>query len=224
MYIGQTTKSIEKRFKEHIKHSLTKREKYKFHRAIRKYGPENFIVEEVIWIEASTKKELKAKLDFLECYFIKRYDTRRHGYNSTDGGDGTIGLRMSLEWKRLISEKLKGHPGALKGRHHSEESKRLMSENRRGKRLSEETKSKLSKAHTGKILSEESKNKISRATSGKNNPFYGKKHTDKSKQIMSKKKLGSKGIWLGRRRSEETKRKISESLKGRIPWNKKIGA
>lgn len=221
LYFGQTSGTVAKRFKEHLQHSVTKCRKYKFHRAIRKYGEENFTVEEVMWVEAPTKKELKAKLDFLERHFIQRYDTKRSGYNSTDGGDGTIGLQRSAEWRRKISEKLKGHPGALKGKHHSEESKRLMSENRKGKRLSEETKLKLSKAHKGKVLTEEWKDKIRKSTLGKNNPFYGKKHTEKSRQIMAEKKLKAKGFWLGKNRSEETKRKISESLKGNIPWNKK---
>lgn len=221
LYFGQTSGTVEKRFKEHLQHSVTKCRKYKFHRAIRKYGEDNFAIEEVMRVEAPTKKELKAKLDFLECHFIQRYDTKRNGYNSTDGGDGTIGLQRSVEWRRKISETLKGHPGALKGKHHSEESKRLMSEIRKGKRLSEETKFKLSKVHKGKKLSEECKNKIRKANLGKNNPFYGKKHTEKSRQIMAEKKLGSTGAWLGKSRSEETRRKISESLKGNVPWNKK---
>lgn len=65
------------------------------------------------------------------------------------------------------------------------------------------------------------KQRLKEVNSGENNSFYNKRHTDRAKQIMSKKKIGHKGYWLGKKRSEETKKKISESLKGNIPWNKK---
>lgn len=216
-YFGQTMRNIDDRFKEHLRH----RGDFKFHRAICKYGEENFSIEEVMHVEAPTKEELKAKLDFLEKHFIQRYDTRRNGYNSTDGGDG-IFMPRTEEWKRKISISLMGHPGALKGKHHSEESKRLMSERMKGKKLSEQAKLKISKANKGKHVSEEVRQRLKEMNSGENNPFYNKRHTDKTKQIMSEKKIGNKGYWLGKKRSEETKRKISESLKGNIPWNKKV--
>lgn len=210
-------RDIDDRFKEHLRH----RGDYKFHRAIRKYGEKNFSIEEVMYVEAPTKEELKAKLDFLEKYFIQRYDTRRNGYNSTDGGDGIL-MPRTEEWKRKISISLMGHSSTLKGKHLPEESKRLMSERMKGKKLSEQAKLKISKANKGKHVSEEVKQRLKEMNSGENNPFYNKRHTDKVKQIMSEKKIGSKGYWLGKKRSEETKRKISESLKGNIPWNKKV--
>lgn len=48
---------------------------------------------------------------------------------------------------------------------------------------------------------------------GENNGFYGKKHTEESKQKMSEAKSGENNPMCGRRQSEETKRKISEALK-----------
>lgn len=54
-------------------------------------------------------------------------------------------------------------------------------------------------------------------------PFYGKHHTEESKQRMSE---SHKGKGIGAKRSDETKQKISEALKGKnigkIPWNKGI--
>jgi len=64
--------------------------------------------------------------------------------------------------------------------------------------------------------SEEYKRRLSKERLGENNPFYGRKHTEKTKQRISK--LG-KGRKLGEL-SEETKRKIGEASKGRVPWNK----
>lgn len=48
--------------------------------------------------------------------------------------------------------------------------------------------------------------------SGKNNPFYGKKHTDQSKSIIGKKSKG-------RKFSQESRDKRSDKLKGRLTWS-----
>lgn len=82
VYIGQTKCSLHKR---HIKHLTQMRRNYDdyFHRALRKYGVENFelsIVEDNIPID---------KLDEKEIYYIKEYDsfyTSNKGYNMTKGG------------------------------------------------------------------------------------------------------------------------------------------
>ena len=50
---------------------------------------------------------------------------------------------------------------------------------------SEETKKKMSEAMTGRVFSEEHKKKLSESMSGKNNPFYGKHHSEQSKKRMS---------------------------------------
>lgn len=102
LYFGQTVKSIYSRFNLHLI-CARKGSHYKFHRAIRKYGVENFTVEEVMWVEAPTKQALKAKLDFLEIHFIQKFDTRRNGYNSTDGGEGKLGYIVSEETRNKIS-------------------------------------------------------------------------------------------------------------------------
>jgi 5-methylcytosine-specific restriction endonuclease McrA len=55
---------------------------------------------------------------------------------------------------------------------------------------------------------------------GKDNPFYGKKHTDESRKKMSESHKGiQKGKdhpMYGRKHTEESKRKMSESSKGQI--------
>jgi hypothetical protein len=69
--------------------------------------------------------------------------------------------------------------------------------------------------------------------SGENNPFWGKKHTEETKQKMSKALKGKKRrktseetkqkmseALKGKKHTVETKQKISETLKGQIPWNK----
>lgn len=111
-YFGQTVRSIEARWRQHVV-SDSNGSALKFHRAIRKYGSKNFTIEEVISVEASSLQALKAKLDFLERHFIQKYDTRRNGYNTTDGGEGTLGAswKVSEEGRRNMSLARKGyHP------------------------------------------------------------------------------------------------------------------
>lgn len=55
--------------------------------------------------------------------------------------------------------------------------------------------------------------------SGKNNPFYGKHHTIENLEKNRIAHLGNT-IRKGSHHTEESKRKMSISMKGRIPWNK----
>ena len=50
--------------------------------------------------------------------------------------------------------------------------------------VSSEIRQKMSKSHIGLTASDETKKKLSAAKSGKNNPFYGKKLTEKQKQLL----------------------------------------
>jgi len=65
---------------------------------------------------------------------------------------------------------------------------------------------------------EETKGKMSEIKKGKNNPMYGRHHTDESKRKMSRK--GKNHPFYGKHLSEEHKRKQSEANKGNAPWNK----
>lgn len=61
-----------------------------------------------------------------------------------------------------------------------------------GMKHTKESKEKISRAHKGKVVSEESKKRMSLAISGKNHYFYGKNHTEETKQRMSNSALGHK--------------------------------
>ena len=108
--------------------------------------------------------------------------------NLTDGGEGVSGAIRSEETKRKMSE-------AKKGNTHSEESK-----------------SKMSEAHKGKTHSEESKRKISESLKGKLNYMFGKHHSVESRRKMSEANKGNTRM-LGKTHSEESKRKMSEARK-----------
>ena len=111
------------------------------------------------------------------------------------------------------------------GYKHSEESKQKMSKSHKGIKQSEESKRKISEKMTGenhpfygKHHTEETKENISEKLKGKmtgeNHPFYGKHHTEETKENISEKLKGENNPFYGKHRSEETKIKMSEAKKG----------
>lgn len=80
IYIGQTIKTVEKRFNQHknnyIKPYFSQIVLYK---AMKKYGIDNFSCEEIEEVE-------NKQLDEREKYWIKHYNSYYDGYNSTIGG------------------------------------------------------------------------------------------------------------------------------------------
>ena len=83
-YIGKTLFNIQKRFQQHIKESRKSNTIGRpLHQAIHKYGVEQF---ELILIESVPIEQLNSR----ERYWIDYYDTHKHGYNATIGGDGKI--------------------------------------------------------------------------------------------------------------------------------------
>lgn len=84
-YVGQTQFKLERRWKRHISDSLVSNKRVSrtlLHSAIRKYGPDNFLVE---ILEDNIVKEF---LNNREIYWIAKLNTLvPNGYNLTKGGD-----------------------------------------------------------------------------------------------------------------------------------------
>ena len=171
-------------------------------RAIQKYGRKNFQKEIIAWCDT------KDKLNFLEKFFIDFFKTKSpNGYNIADGGDGgNLGLLVN----KKISKALKGfkrRPG-LKRRPALSETKKKMSERRKGIHLSLGVKEKISKGLKGRFLTKEHKKKLSEVMKGRH-------HSKETRHKMSE-------IHKGLCHSEETKRKLSEMKTGkRIDKNTK---
>jgi group I intron endonuclease len=93
IYIGYTTRSLERRFNCHIVDS--KNPKYPIQRAIKKYGKANFAIEVIDF--ADSFEELCQK----EILWIGRLDSMnpKVGYNLTKGGGGQLGRVQSTEEK-----------------------------------------------------------------------------------------------------------------------------
>lgn len=81
IYIGITKGSLDKRWRSHVGSAFKNSGNNHFHNAIRKYGEDNFVVEQID--SAINYDELKEK----EKFYIKKFNSIDEGYNSTHGGD-----------------------------------------------------------------------------------------------------------------------------------------
>lgn len=140
-----------------------------FHRAIRKYGWDNFKWEILEEVEFDNLSDLAKELNRLETLWIARANSVvPNGYNLSTGGGGGRGVSPSEETRRKISESKKGekHPYY-------------------GKKLSPEHIEKLSKARKGKRKTKEHAMKIGLAQRGEKHHVWGKHHTEEAKRKMS---------------------------------------
>lgn len=220
-YIGFTT-NPKKRWYKHIWSSTHDSCLY-IHNTIRKYGIKNFTFEVIYqsW-------DVDHCLNVMEPYFIKLYRSywkTGNGYNLTLGGEGVLGHTVSEKLKLEISKR-------NTGRKYTPEQIRRMSDNRMGYRHSEETKRKIGLGNKGKIMPIEDvikrsqKAKLLGTFAGKNNPMFGKKHTNETKKRMSKNhadvsgknnpmfganRSGEKNGMFGKKHKESTREKIKQS-------------
>ena len=135
IYIGQTKRPMDVRFKQHLKNAFKEDVRLKhlpLINAIRKYGTKSFIIEKID--EAETKADLNQK----ERYWIKHLNSldKNIGYNVSEGGEGGVPYASLLQG----AEK-------RKGRKHSSLWKENISKAHKGKKLTDEHKKHLSENH-----------------------------------------------------------------------------
>jgi group I intron endonuclease len=158
LYIGMTSKTIFKRFKEHLRDAKKNRNNCrKLMNAIRKYDSENFSIE---IIESHENFE---DANAAEIKYIKLYDSVNSGYNLQLGGHNGF---HSEETLKLMSEQKKGKKNSMFGNTHTSAARAKISAANKGdnnhkcwlgKSLPQETKYKISISRTG-------------LTAGENNP------------------------------------------------------
>lgn len=186
------TNNIKKRWNYHIHKSNC----VNIFRAIEKYGKENFKM--IIMYRGCRDRCLQ-----LEKYFISRYDTCNTGYNIHIGGDESpmYNKKHTDETKAKISK-------SKKGQKLSDETKEKLSTIRKGRKMSEETKKKISESKKGKKQTPEHIKKLSLIRKGR-------KLSDITKKKMSESRTGPKNSFYGKKHSQETKNKISKSLRSK---------
>lgn len=163
-YVGQTTKTVEERFRQH-----KRCKKGLIGKAIRKYGKEKFRYGVIVSCMS------KAEMDEKEKFFIIALRSKNpFGYNQTDGGDGAVGYTPTTEHRANIS-------ASLTGRHLSPEHRKNISASKSGE----------NNPNYGKHRSEQTKAKLRLSKIGEKNPQYGKpapnrgkKHTEATKAKM----------------------------------------
>ena len=119
-YIGQTTNEGVRKT-QHLRRAVNSNSQYTFHKAIRKYGWDNFEYNVL---------EVTDDLDEREIYWIKQFDSYNRGYNMTLGGKSPMrGRKHSNEWKESMSERNKGNNNPFFGKKQSDEARDKMSMN-----------------------------------------------------------------------------------------------
>lgn len=110
----------------------------RFWSAIKHYGWNNFkheiLVENLLFEEATQ----------LEQEFIIALDSKAHGYNMTDGGEGFKGGKLSKETKNKLSELRKGKTASFETKQKLSEAKRGKSTAKKGQKMSEKQKEDIS--------------------------------------------------------------------------------
>lgn len=103
-YIGRTIKKFNNRICSHL-WDAKNNSKYFFHKALKKYGKENFK-----WIPIEYPVE---ELNEMEQFWIKTLNTKApNGYNLTDGGEGILGFKH----KKESINKMKKPKPSIKGK------------------------------------------------------------------------------------------------------------
>lgn len=183
-YIGQTLyEDIRKQQHINGKHNNL------LYKAINKYGLDNFNYEVLEYVDD------ESKLSEREIYWISYFDSYKHGYNLTLGGEGTRGFSHTFTTEQIakLSESHKGIIPWNKGKTGI---------------YSEEHKKKIGSRDHKACWTEELKKQQSEKLKGRTSPNKGKKLSDETKQKISEsvKKSFAKN---------NTSQKLSIILKGK---------
>jgi group I intron endonuclease len=215
-YIGSSVK-IEQRWVEH-KSDLRLERHHSRHlqRAYDKYGADAFEFKIVEEVE-NPKRLLIREQHYLDTLTPYQRDV---GYNSVKNAHNCLGFKHTEESKKKMSE-------SRKGTKRTEETKRKMSESAKKWRAenptSDETRQRM--RESSKIrwsrpdaYSEATRRKQSEAHKGREAWNKGTPCSEETKKKISEANKGREGHWKGKKHSEETKRKMGESRSGENNW------
>lgn len=203
-------------------------------KAIRKYGKENFKIELLEECYPDNNQ-------ILEESYIEKYNTLiPNGYNiSPTGGHGLKQSKLNETTKQKIKSKQKGKKkisyfiekyGNKEGKKKYKESEEKRINKIKGFKHTKESLEKIRKSSKGRLCSEERKRKIGAANRVKsigNSSHLGCEHSDKTKELLRKQKLGK--LWVKNNKLAQSKQINKDELtsyinngweKGRLSWKK----
>jgi group I intron endonuclease len=149
-YIGLTTNPLSRWRNHKLKTSGCTR----IRNAIQKYGANEFDISVID--ECATLQQANV----LETNYIIEYNSVNNGFNLQSGGANPP---LSEETKEKISRSKMGDRNSFFGKHHSDETKKVLSQ----RIVSEQTRKKISSGRTGLHMSAETKQKISNTQKGR---------------------------------------------------------
>lgn len=173
VYIGQTCQKPQKRWDNGKGYQTSS----KFYNAILKYGWDNF-QHKILFTNLSLEEANKKEQELIQQYHSTE---DQYGYNLTSGGlnfkhseqtkkkigqsnhIALQGNKWSQHQRQIMSQKFKGQGNPFYGKHHSQQSKKKISQSRKGKNV------------------------------GQEHPFYGKHHTQESLQKISQSRKSKGG-------------------------------
>lgn len=192
IYIGKTT-ADENYYWEWHKSSARRGVNKVLYHSMRKHGVEKFSFTAIHDVLAPDYHRLNKTLNSLEIRYIRVYNSKApNGYNLTDGGDGTVGHKRSEEFKERLRviKTGKSRPEWVKAK-----LRKPKSESHKAKLKKPKTdthKRRLSESWSKKT--DEEKKLIfemcianRRGYVGENNPFYGKKHSSETIELIRRK-------------------------------------
>src|SRR6266576_3505570 len=191
-YIGKTRSRLSDRWRGHLYDmQRLNSPNIPLYNAIKKYGEDKFTIEPVVIC-------MNEEANCCEREAIIAYGTKRpHGYNATDGGDGSSGFRpdeitraklsavhkgkrLTEEHKEKIRRGMTGIVNSV-GYTHSQEIRAKISANYRRREYTPAQRKRLSELRAGTKLTQEHKNKISASLK----IFYAKRKPDTPDSLFS---------------------------------------
>jgi group I intron endonuclease len=172
IYIGQTIKTLDQRWKQHVCQVKYVKQKNNrkicryLHTAISKYGINNFKIEMIDWTTNQTE------LNYKEWLLIHKFNSLApNGYNLRAGGDSRV---VSQDTKKLLSLKTAGKNNGMYG-----------------KKGSKKQKEWLNKFNSERIVTQEMIENMKKAQQlrsklGLNKGFVGKKTPEQVEKTVSK--------------------------------------
>lgn len=204
-YVGQTTCALGLRKSKHKYISLNPPKTDYFHNAIRKYGMKNFKWEVIYECD-------EIMLDMMETFKIMvchSHVSEGNGYNLNWGGGSNRGYKHTEEAKKIMSIKHIGKENPMFGKmgklspmfnkHHTDITKKKISDKSIGRKQSDNTKKK------------KSDEMFKRYENGWIHPMTGKKNINRT--ILNKQQIGDKNPFYGKHHSKETIEMIGNSHK-----------